>query len=206
MIKLILFMVKEKRNLHLVADDISVSVSFTAFFTAVTIFFTGLLLTKFEVYDISVKIPILFLIISTFGFLYATLVFANTSGSLAHGKLERIDKQNRVGLRLSEYIGVYFLVLAIPLVINVITTDSFLRLSTLIVALVGLVIYHASGFSIMERQFKKLHYLFLVLIVIFEIALYLAQVYNFAYFVHIAVILILFLLFLALVAKKEYFK
>ena len=187
---------------NLFQNEIQVSVSFTAFMTAVTIFFVGLLITKFESFNVSIKIPILFLIISTFAFLYSTLIFANASGQLSHFVTKNFYKNMLIGDAISEYIGVYFLVLAVPLVINVITTDSFLRLATLIVALGGLLIYHMSGFSLMDRHFKRRHYWYLFLVIILEVALYYTQTYNLIYFVPIAVVLILFLLLLALFAYR----
>ena len=187
---------------NLFQNEIQVSVSFTAFMTAVTIFFVGLLITKFESFDISIKIPILFLIISTFGFLYSTLIFANASGQLSHHITKNFFKNMLTGDTISEYLGVYLLVLAVPLVINVITNDSFLRLATLIVALGGLVVYHISGFSLMDRHFRKKHYWGLFLVIILEVALFYTQIYNLIYFVPLAVVLILFLVLLALFASK----
>ncbi len=196
-------MVKEKRNLEVLSGEVQVGVSFTAFMTAVTIFFVGLLITKFESFDISIKIPILFLIISTFGFLYSTLIYANASGILSKMVIKNFDKNMLIGDVLSEYLGVYFLVLAIPLVINVITIDSFLRIATLIVALGGLLIYHLSGFSLMDRHFKRKHYWYLSLVIILEIALFYTQIYNLIYFVPLAVILILIILLLGFFASRD---
>ena len=121
--------------LSLYQDEVQVGVSVTSFMTGVTIFFVGLLITKFDSYDTSIKIPILFLILSAFGFLYSTLILANTSSELSRLRTDRFHKSMNLGDSIGEYIGVYFLVLAIPLVINVITNDSFLRISTLLVSL-----------------------------------------------------------------------
>jgi hypothetical protein len=192
----------KREDANLFQNEIQVSVSFTAFMTAVTIFFVGLLITKFESFELSIKIPILFLIISTFAFLYSTLIFANASGQLSRHITKNFHKNMLIGDTLSEYLGVYLLVFAVPLVINVITTDSFLRLATLIAALGGLFIYHISGFSLMDRHFKRKHYWYLFLVIILEIALFYTQTYNLIYFIPLAVVLILFLLFLALFASR----
>lgn len=188
--------------LSLYQDEVQTGVNVTAFMTGVTIFFTGLLITRYESYDVSIKIPILFLILSTFGFLYATLIYANASGDLARLRTERFHKEMNMGDSIGEYIGVYFLVLAIPLVINVITSDIFLKASTLIVALGGLIIYHASGFSIMQNHFKKKHVFLLSIIVLLEIALYFTQKTT-DIFVAIAMLLIFFLLTITYISRNN---
>ncbi|MDD5192215.1 MAG: hypothetical protein PHH54_05480 [Candidatus Nanoarchaeia archaeon] len=183
---------KKEEILSLYQDEVQTSVSVTSFMTGVTIFFTGLLITKFDSYDISIKIPILFLILSTFGFLYSTLIYANSSGELSRLKSERFNKNMNIGDSIGEYIGVYFLVLAIPLVINVITADNFLKIGTLIAALGGLSVYHISGFSIMQDHYHKMHYMLFLVVVILEIILYLTQK-NIQYFIYVASFLILYL-------------
>jgi len=195
-------MVKEE-VLSLYQDEVQTSVNVTAFMTGVTIFFTGLLITKFDSYDLSIKIPILFLLISTFGFLYSTLIYANASGEITrYNKGSRFNKNMNIGDSIGEYIGVYFLVLSIPLVINSITTDAFLRLATLIVSLMGLIVYHLSGFSIMERHYPKAHKIILLFIVILEVSLYLTQ--RTEYFVYISVIMILYLMTITFFSRNKY--
>jgi len=193
----------KKSDLILCQEEIQVSVTLTAFLTGVTIFFTGLLLVNFASYDISVKIPILFLIISTFGFLYATLIFSNASGLLSRLDHKKFERFIIVGDYIAEYLGVYCLILAIPLVINVITADALLRYATLISALGGLVLYHSGGFSIMERNFKKEHYAFLIIIILLEISSFYTQIYLEKYFIYVALFLLAFILLITYFAKKE---
>lgn len=192
-----------KRDLGLCQDEIQVGVMFTAFMTGVTIFFTGLLLTKFSTYDSLIKIPILFLIISTFGFLYSTLIFSNASGQLSRLDHRKFEKFMLFGDSISEYLGVYFLVLAIPLVIRVITQDALLSWATLISSLGGLILYHSGGFSIMERNFKKLHYLFLGVIILLEFFAFYTQTYSQIYSIYFSLALLVFILILAAFARKE---
>lgn len=193
---------KKMQLLSLYQDEVQTGVNVTAFMTGVTIFFTGLLITKFESYDISIKIPILFLILSTFGFLYATLIYANASGDLARLQTARFHKEMNLGDSIGEYVGVYFLVLAIPLVMNVVTSDVFLRVSTLIVALGGLLVYHASGFSIMQNHYSKKHYLLFAILIALETALFFTQKMTNA-FVTLATLLIIFLLGIAYLARNN---
>jgi len=197
-----LFNKNPKEDLGLIQDEIQTSVSFTSFFTAVTLFFVGLLITQYKSFDPSVSMPILFLILSTFGFLYSTLIFANASGKIARFEEKDIRKDMGLGNSLSEYFGVYLLVLSIPLVINVITEDYFLRIATIIAALGGLSIYHFAGFSIMGRSFKKTHYIFLLLLVALEVMMYLFQFNNIFYFTSTAVVLILLLIVISALSRE----
>jgi hypothetical protein len=192
---------KKEEILSLYQDEVQTAVNVTSFMTGVTIFFTGLLITRFDSYDISIKIPILFLILSTFGFLYSTLIYANASGDLARLKAERFHKEMNLGDSIGEYIGVYFLVLSIPLVMNVITNDVFLRVATLVVALGGLFVYHISGFSIMQTHYKRKHHLFLSSIALIEILMFFSQK-NISYFVILGVVQIVALLALTFYARK----
>jgi hypothetical protein len=193
----------KKEDLNLVAMEVQTSVSFTAFMTGVTLFFVGLLISQFKVFNSSINIPILFLIISTFGFLYATLIFANASGKVARSLDKEVQKDLNHGNALSEYLGVYLLILAIPLVINIISLDNFLKIATIIAALGGLIFYHVSGFSIMGRAYEKLHYLFLSLIVIFELLLYFFQFVNKFNFTLLAILMIVMLFSIAVFSDEK---
>jgi hypothetical protein len=193
---------KKEQMLGVYQDEVQTGVNLTAFLTGVTVFFTGLLITKFNDYDLSIKIPILFLIISTFGFLYATLILGNASTELSRLKTERFHKCMNIGDAIAEFIGVYFLVLAIPLVINVITADNFLRLSTLIVSMGGLIIYHLSGFSIMQDYYKKAHLWLLLIIIILEIILFVTRKQSLL-FVSASTITIIYLLAIAFFSRNR---
>ena len=193
----------EKEDLSLLQTEIQTSVSFTAFMTAVTLFFVGLLITQFKVFDPSINIPILFLIISTFGFLYSTLIYANASGKVARFSNKDVQKDLNHGNALSEYLGIYLLILSIPLVIDIITVDNFLKISTLIAALGGLLIYHLLNYSIMGRAYKKLHYIFLSLITILELLMYFLQFSNKFYFTTLAVVMLLMLMIIAAFSKEK---
>lgn len=197
-----LFNKKPKEDLNLIQSEIGTSVAFTSFFTAVTLFFVGLLITQYKSFDPSVSIPILFLILSTFGFLYSTLIFANASGKIARLDKKDVRKDLTLGNSLSEYFGVYLLVLSIPLVINVITEDYFLKIATIVAALGGLAIYHYAGFSIMGRSFKKVHYIFLLLIVALEGMMYFFQFNDIFYFTSTALVLILLLIMISFLSKE----
>jgi hypothetical protein len=185
-------------------NEIQTGVSVTSFMTAVTIFFVGILISKYDSFDNSIKIPILFLIISTFGFLYATLIVSNGSIEInsKNFSLSRFNRNMHIGDIIGEYLGVYLLVLSIPLVINAITQDVFLRYSKLLASLAGLIVYHISGFSILSHHFKKRNNFIFLVIVIFELALFFTQFNLENYFVIIASALVLYLCLIAILASK----
>ena len=124
---------KNNEDPSLYQAEIQTGVMFTAFMTAVSSFFMGLLLTRIDSIDITIKVPILFLVISTFGFLFSTIIYSNASGEITRLDSTRARKYMLIGNVISEYFGMYLLVLSIPLVMNAITGDIFLRISTLIV-------------------------------------------------------------------------
>lgn len=132
-------------------EFVGIDVNICSFMMTVTTFFTGFLIANYGNFDKSVRIPILFLIISTFAFLYSSNIFGNASGEIMSGNKNRANKHAVVGTIISEFLGVYLLVAAIPLTITALTDDEFLRYSALIVSLFGLFAYTLSSFSIVDR-------------------------------------------------------
>ncbi len=188
-------MINNEENLNHYQSEIQTGVMFTAFMTAVTSFFLGLLLTRIEVISMTIKIPILFLIISTFGFLFSTIIYANASGEITRLDSKKAKNYILIGNVLSEYLGVYLLVLSIPLVINAITPDVFLRVSTLAVVMISLFIYSISRFSIAHRYLKNVSKnLFALVLVLLELIIFLAQSNFLPYFVIFATGFLLFIL------------
>jgi len=187
-------------NLSLYQSQAQTNVGFTAFMTAVVIFFVGLLITSYDSYDQSIKVPISFLIISTFGFLYATLVFANASDEVSERSGRAFNKHMLLGDVLSEYLGVYLLVLSLPLVINVITSDVYLRIVTISSSLIGLAIYQFSHLSVLERHFKSSKIISVILLS-FGLLIFIAQIYDY-YLITISTAFVLFLLIITYLASK----
>ena len=134
-------------------------------------------------------------------FLYSTIVFANASGEVLNGQITKFRRHERIGNALSEYLGVYLLVISLPLVINVITTDLYLRTVTIIASLAGLSIYQFSHFSLLERDFKQ-YKLISVLILLLMFVLFFTQLYSF-YFVPSSLIFIFVMILLAYHAAKN---
>ena len=196
--------IKQAERLGLLMYDIQANVSFTAFMTAVATFFVGLILTKYNSFDDTVRIPILFLIVSAFGFLYATLVYSNAGGEVSHLKHKNYEKFTFLGNLLSEFCGIYFLILAIPLAIVAISEDMFLRVAVLCVTYLGFIVYHVSGFAIISRYVKK-HKIVSFILPFFGIVLFLSQVYRPEYLTCLSVLTLVYIAIIIgyLVRKKH---
>lgn len=192
----------QQETLNLRQTQVQTYVSFTSFMTAVVVFFTGLILTQFNTYDISIKVPLSFLMISISGFLFSTLIYTKVAESIAQRKLEIAKKNIFLGDIISEYIGVYLLILSIPLVVNVITDDIFLRLVTLFALFGGFGLYQFSHFSIIERHFKNSYHTFSLVLIALGILLFFAQQYQF-YFIPLAGLTIAFILGITYIACKK---
>ncbi len=131
-------------------DEAGTGVSFTAFMTAVSFFFIGLLLTSNRNLQGPLRVPLYFLFISTYGFLYSTFVYANATGFTVRENRQRMKKHMYIGDLLSEYFGVYFLVLPIPFILYGFTDDLMLALLLLITGHVFFFCYHYLGYSVLE--------------------------------------------------------
>lgn len=136
-------------------NEASISVMLTSFMTAVVIFFIGLLLTGDAKLQIRLRVPLVLLFFSAFGFLYSTLIYANASGEIARLKKNMFDRQMTIGNILSEFFGVYCLVFAVPIVVLGYSPDKILSFFVLIISLLSFLIYHLMGYSILERYMKR---------------------------------------------------
>ena len=194
---------KTDRGLYM--DQIQTDVSLLSFMTVISVFFNGLLLTQFDSYDIFIKIPISFLIISTFGFLFATLILGNTTQEIIDGKIEKAKKHMLYGYAISEYIGVYLFVLSITLAINIITPDIYLRIITLFAALGGIALYQFMGFSMLNNHFPKTYTAFSILTLGFGIALFAAQIWRF-HFTEASLAFLVFILLITILAPRKDFE
>ena len=186
----------------MVLSQIQTDVQLLAFLTAVVVFFNGILISQFNYFDIKIKVPISFLIISTFGFLYPTLILANASQEIINRRREKAHRHILYGYVISEYLGIYLFVLAIPLIINVITQDLYLRLITLIVTILGFIVYQLMNFSIMEVNYPKGYRILSILMILFCCLLFFAQLANF-YFIQTSIIFLAFMVLLTIFALKN---
>ncbi|MFA6353431.1 MAG: hypothetical protein WCW93_00645 [Candidatus Paceibacterota bacterium] len=184
-----------KEDLNLYQAEVQTGVSLTSFMTAVTSFFLGLLITRIADMNITIKIPILFLIISTFGFLFSSIIYSNASGEITRLNGNKAKNYMLIGNVLSEYFGVYLLVLSIPLVINAVTSDIFLRTATFIVVIISLSLYSISQFSIAHRYLKPItKNIFVLCIVILELVMFMAQINLLPYFTLLSTVFLIFII------------
>jgi len=191
----------DQDRFSLYQTHVQTNVGFTSFMTAVVVFFTGLLLASYRTYDESIKVPISYLIISVFGFLYSTLIYTNSAEEVSHKREAAFKKSMFLGDVISEYLGVYLLVISIPMVVGAVTNDLFLRAVTIISSLAGLMLYQFSHVSMIERHFRKEHKILAFLALLFGLALFTAQIYHF-YFVQIATLYIIFVLLITYMASR----
>jgi len=93
---------------------------------------------------------LLFLIvISSF---YSSIFYAVVAGNVA--RLERKSEVNRsikYGNVLSEYFGVYLVVVAFPLIVNAVSGSQPLGYLALVIDLIGFCFYSISGFDLISR-------------------------------------------------------
>ena len=132
-------------------EEVMIDVSVTSFMMTVATFFTGFLISSYSSYDNSVRIPIFFLIVSTLSFLFTNIIFANAAGEIRAGNRAGANKHAITGNIISEFLGIYLLVIALPLAINAITKDSFLQVAVFTISMVALLGYSVSSFSIIKR-------------------------------------------------------
>ena len=182
-------------------SQIQTDVGLLSFMTAVTIFINGLLLTQFDSYSVLIKVPIAFLIVSMLGFLFSSLIIANTSQNVIDNKVSKSKKHTLYGYAISEYIGVYLFVLSIPLAVNVVTADLYLRVITIVGTVLGLLVYQFMGFSLIERHFPETYKIFSGLIMFFGLVLYISQLKNF-YFIECSIVFLAFILIVTILAPR----
>ncbi len=193
--------IQKAEQLGLFMYDIQSNVAFTTFMTAITLFFVGLIITQYDSFNFTIKIPILFLIIATGAFLVSTLIYSNAGGEVSHGRTKNYEKFLFLGNLLSEFFGVYFLMFSIPLTIIATTTDLFLRASTISVISIVFLVYHFSRFSIMERYIKN-SYIHALILVIMLIIISFLQSLKSGIFIYLSIILITYILGLLIYSIK----
>ncbi|MCW1296924.1 MAG: hypothetical protein OH319_04555 [Candidatus Parvarchaeota archaeon] len=193
----------KKDDLQLLLEEQQINVSFTSIMTIISTFFAGLILTKYDSFDISIRVPVLFLIISVLGFTFSTLIFTNLSGEIS--RFRRHFKDYIVfGNILSEYFGVYLLLFSLPLIIVAVSSDLFLRSTVLISVLVGFFLYNSSKFSLMERDLGQRKSFFIsLLLVSIVLLMFISQVYQLTtFFIFLSLTLLLSILIISYITYK----
>jgi hypothetical protein len=137
-----------------VNTEASVGTTISTFLGTVALFFAGILMSRLESFDVSLRLPILYLLVATFGFVFSAIIYANVTGTARVGD-DKPETFLQWGNVLSEYLGVYPFVMAIPLAVGAVTDDPFLRSATLLLALVSTALYTLSPFSMAHRSFSR---------------------------------------------------
>ena len=193
----------EEKNFLL--NQVQTDVSLISFLTVIAVFFIGALLPNFNSYDLSVKIPISFLIVAMLAFLFSALILSNAGSKISEGDAEKTEKYLTYGYAISEYAGVFLFVLSVPLVVSIITTDVYLRVVTFCAAMLGISVYQFMGFSLLRNHFSKKYRLFSIITVLFGIVLFISQIYSY-YFTVISIVFLLFILLITALAPIKRFQ
>jgi GNAT superfamily N-acetyltransferase len=157
-------------------NEVSVGVTYSALMSAVALFFAGVLISKYNDFDQTIKVPLIFLIISTFSFIFSATIYTNAGTEITLNKLRVVEKYMVYGKNLMELLGLYPFILATPMVIGAITQDSFLRTTTIIVAITGFALYSQSKFSVLDKELRRREKrVVTVLIVTLSLSLYYFQ-------------------------------
>jgi hypothetical protein len=155
------------------------------------------------------SLDVLFLFLASFGFLFATLVYANSSGWLARIGTHGFERKMEIGNAVSEYMGVYPLIFAVPLTVARYLQAEFVAWAVAAIALTALVAYHyAPETSLLERDIStgaigsdwQRKYIWIPLLVTAAATLYLGALLPVSWLVYLGggvlfFLLILFLLF-----------
>lgn len=135
--------------------EVSVGVTFASLMAAIALFFTGILIAQYNSFDSTIRLPLLFLIISTFSYIFAASIYSNASEEITDDHIGNVKKYLIYANNIFEFLGLYLLIIATPLVIGAVTHDNFLRISTICVALGGLILYSSSNFSMLHKEVRR---------------------------------------------------
>lgn len=138
-------------------EELQTSIAMATFMTAASILFLGVILDdasgkSMGVFD-AVGIDVFFLFVASFGFLFATLVYANLSGRLARHGTTLFERRIELANSVSEYFGVYPLLFALPLVVARYLDNNGVAWAVAALSLVSLLGYHLTpAVSLLERD------------------------------------------------------
>jgi ribosomal protein S18 acetylase RimI-like enzyme len=180
-------------------NEISVGVTFASLMAAISLFFTGVLVSAYDSLGETIKVPMLFLIVSTFSFIFAATIYSNAGSEITLGKIKHVEKYMVYATNIVEFLGLYPLIISMPLVIGAVTQDTFLRIATTVVAIGGMALYSQSRFSILEKQLpgyqKRFYSLAIVcLALLLYVAQYLQQSQGQGYYAAFAIVLLAMLM------------
>lgn len=190
---------------NLLMTQVGTDVTLLSFLSAISVFFVGALLPKFDSLNLTVKIPISFLIVSTLAFFFSALILSNANQKIFAGNSAKAEKFLVWGYAISEYLGVFLFVVSVPLTISILTADTYLRIVTFSSAILGLGFYQLMGFSLLESQFTKSFGSLSILTLLLGVGLFVSQIFAF-HFTLAAIIFLLYILFITCLDPIEKFQ
>jgi hypothetical protein len=134
---------------ELFSARIAAGVSTTALMTAVDVFLVGALLAAHNASAHRYGAALLLLVVSGVGFLYGTLIYANSYMNITNPT--KFGRQMDCGNIVSEAFGVCPLVLAVPLAVAAVTSSSALAWSTFGISAFAFGVYQLSNYSLLRR-------------------------------------------------------
>jgi GNAT superfamily N-acetyltransferase len=156
--------------------EIGVGASYASLMSATALFFTGILISQYRSFNPTIRVPLIYLIISTFSFIFAATIYSNAGAELTLNKVRAVEKYMIYAKNIVELLGLYLFILAVPMVIGAVTQDSFLRTTTIIIAVAGFGIYSQSRFSVLDKELSRQRKRYLsIAIIAFALLLYLTQ-------------------------------
>lgn len=151
-------------NREAIFNEIHASIALTTFMTAASFVFLGLVLESGSQEPVATQensgseVDVVLLFISSFGFLFATLMYANASGGLARISTLGFEKMIERGNRTSEYFGVYPLALGVPLAVERLVGDDLVASLVAILSVIFLASYMIlPEASLLDRDIGNQH-------------------------------------------------
>lgn len=191
-----LFDEKETSDPNVFMGEVSISVSTMSFLATVVFFLIGLLMNNKsadKILFIKLRLPMMFLFISAFGFLYSTLIYGNASGDISRLNRKNFSKQMTIANIISEYIGVYMLCYAMPILVLGYSPDKTLSAYVLVIEVIGFSLYHIFGYSVIERYFSKpMMYIWLISGIGLQVSSFISFYYYYELYYYILTFLLVF--------------
>jgi ribosomal-protein-alanine N-acetyltransferase len=131
-------------------SEASTGVSFSSVLLALSAAVLALLTPRPDIGGFTV--PVLLLCLTIFSSFYAVLFYANTSGSLSRiYDVASATKPLQYGNSISEYLGVFPIICAFPLIVWGVTKNLTITIIACTIDILGFVFYQLSGFDLLSR-------------------------------------------------------
>lgn len=135
---------------------LNTGLGFVGYFLGIDAFLLGILIANYSQFALRFRIPIFFLVCSLMGFIMAARLYRDASGASVYGSKIGLTtgKMHELGNIISELIGLNMLIFAIPLIISLLISDSFITYSTGIIVSVMFGLYMSTQYTILARRYQ----------------------------------------------------